>query len=85
MTRYTTLMLFAILGATVALTGCVSKEIYRDAAQSGWTRWEEDHKPVVPDEEFSAMTPDQQELHMSATREAARKFERDEALGLLKD
>jgi len=85
MTRYTTLMLIAILGATVALTGCVSKTIYSDAAQSGWARWEEDHKPVVSDEEFSAMSEQDQALYMSATKEAARQFERDEALNLLTD
>ena len=73
------------LCASVCVSGCVSKTIYKDAAESGWQRWEQDHKPVVSDEEFSAMSEEDQALHMSTTKKAAREFEREQALNLLTD
>ena len=78
-------MLGTILLALSMVFGCADKAIYRQAAESGWENWEKDHKPVVSDEEFSARSEEDQALHMSTTKKAAREFEREQALSLLTD
>src|SRR5690606_23434661 len=68
------------------LSGCADKAMYRMAAESGWDRWEEDHRKVVSDEEYMALpdTPGR-EMYMPQSLFNARRFEKKQALGLLKD
>lgn len=71
--------------AIIFTTSCSSKQLYRDAAESGWQRWEEDRKVAVPNKEFSELPDDERKLYMSESRKTAREFERDQAFELLKD
>ncbi|MCZ7608488.1 MAG: hypothetical protein M5U25_21085 [Planctomycetota bacterium] len=71
----------------ICLSGCADKAIYRQAAESGWDRWEEDHRKVISDEEYNNL-PDSEEaraLYLPQTLFDARRFEKDQALRLLKD
>jgi|GEM_PF-3998552 len=75
------------LVALILLSGCADKTLYRMAAESGWNRWEEDHRKVISDEEYNKL-PDSEEaraLYMPQTLFDARRFEKEQALRLLKD
>jgi hypothetical protein len=77
---------FLSLGlAALVLCGCVSRAVYHDAAESGWKRWEQDRRPTVTDDAYNAMSEEERALYLPAAKVAAREFERDNALGLLKD
>lgn len=83
MARTILFVLIALLGAA----GCADKALYRQAAESGWHRWEEDHRKVLSDEAYQAL-PDTEEaraLYMPETMFKARRFEKEQALRLLKD
>ena len=82
----TKLLLIILIAFTAAFsTSCVSKELYRDAAQSGWERWEQDKRPTLDNEAYSALSEEERKLYLPEAKVNARKFERDNALRLLKD
>lgn len=79
-------MLIALCVAATGLigaSGCADKAIYRQAAESGWNNWEKDRRPVIADDEYNAMTPDQRKMYLPQSKVDARVFERDQALSLL--
>ena len=65
--------------------GCAIDPLYRRAAESGWQRWDQDHKPVLTDAQFNMLTEGEQQKYLSTTLYNARIFERDQALRLVKD
>lgn len=71
--------------AALLLLGCADKSLYRQAAESGWQRWQEDRRPVLPDDEYKALPQDQKHLYIPQGVIDAREFERREALKLLED
>lgn len=77
--------ILCLAAAMLLNTGCVSKAIYKDAAESGWKRWDSDHKPVVTDEAYNNMTEAERANVMPESKFNAREFEKREALNLLKD
>lgn len=89
MTRTTRMLRIAILGALLCVSGlsmgCVSKELYREAAQSGWERWEQDKRPTLSNEDYTALSEEERKLYLPEAKVNARLFERDNALRLLKD
>ena len=80
-----TMLLVAALLATSATTGCVSKALYREAAESGWERWESDKRPVLSNEDYTALSEEERKLYLPEALNDAREFERENALRLLKD
>lgn len=73
--------------AFLPLSGCADKTLYRMAAESGWNRWEEDHRPVLDDAVYQAL-PDTEEArapYLPRSVYDARLFEKEQALRLLKD
>ncbi len=78
------LLILAIL-AGILVPGCAVNPVHRAAAKSGWTRWGQDHKPVVPDDTFKTMSAEEQQKHMSMSLYNARLYEQENALRLLTD
>lgn len=79
----TPIYLLIVLCVAAMSCGCVSKAIYKDAAESGWQSWDKDRRPGVPDDEYAKMSDDEQELYRPFSFYEARRFERDQALNLL--
>jgi hypothetical protein len=82
---------FPFLGFLLAIVvmvcaGCqqINREVYVEAAESGWQRWESDHKPVISDDAYNALDEDQRKLYMPQAVYNSREFERREGLRLLK-
>jgi Fe-S cluster biosynthesis and repair protein YggX len=71
------------VAALTLIAGCAGKAIYREAAESGWERWEADRRPILPDEEYIDLTPEEQKFYLPQSKVNTRIFERDQALGLL--
>lgn len=85
-TLLTRAALSCVILASVAIgSGCVSKQTYRNAAESGWKRWTQDHKKVIPNEDYKALPPEERKHYMPESLYDARMFEQKQALGLLED
>jgi thiol:disulfide interchange protein len=70
------LLLFAML----CLAGCTSVDkLSEQNLHRAWDVREQDKRPVVDDDIFNTMSPEQQAFHLPQSLDDARAFERDQA------
>lgn len=77
-------LVLVLLFLLIPLAGCSSNGQLIKAGERGWDLWEQQHLPVVKDEDYNKMTPEEQAKCIPQTKFETQTFEMEGARALFK-
>ncbi len=77
-------ILLVLLFLLVPLAGCSANGQIIKAGERGWELWEKQHLPVIKDDDWNKMTPEEQAKFIPQSQYDAHEFEMNGARDLFK-